>query len=167
MAFRESASRFWWNLLASCNRPVRLEEMAIAFAIAKHGESKLDVLVAVDIFSSVGQIVGDYVSASFVIFWLGGSFGRHPIPRALWIQISWLGVSFPAGAGSRDARRHDHEISCSTTPLLSRIASAWMEYPACLILFYVACSFGVLINLETAEFAVARASLGMRPVWLV
>lgn len=142
------------DLLASCHRPVRLEEMAYRFRNRQHGESKLDILVAVEYLQLLlDKFVGDYVSASFVIFSLVGASGVVLYLAALWIQISWLNVSF------RTAQIVATLAAMTTNFLLNnaityrdRRLRGWNILRG-LVLFYVACSFGVLINLETAEFA--------------
>lgn len=142
------------DLLASCHRPVRLEEMAYRFRNRQHGESKLDILVAVEYLQLLlDKFIGDYVSASFVIFGLVGASGVVLYLAALWIQLSWLGVSF------REAQIVATVAAMTTNFLLNnaityrdRRLRGWNILRG-LILFYIACSFGVLINLETAEFA--------------
>jgi dolichol-phosphate mannosyltransferase len=142
------------DLLASCQRPVRLEEMAYRFRNRQHGESKLDILVAVEYLQLLlDKFVGNYVSASFVIFGLVGASGVVLYLAALWIQLSWLGVSF------RQAQVTATLAAMTTNFLLNnaityrdRRLRGWNILRG-LILFYIACSFGVLINLETAEFA--------------
>jgi dolichol-phosphate mannosyltransferase len=142
------------DLLASCHRPVRLEEMAYRFRTRQHGESKLDILVAVEYLQLLlDKFVGDYVSASFVIFGLVGATGVVLYLAVLWLQLSWLGVSF------RDAQVVATLAAMTTNFLLNnaityrdRRLRGWNILRG-LILFYSACSFGVLINLKTAEFA--------------
>jgi dolichol-phosphate mannosyltransferase len=142
------------DLLASCHRPVRLEEMAYRFRTRQHGESKLDILVAVEYLQLLlDKFVGDYVSASFVIFGLVGATGVVLYLAVLWLQLSWLGVSF------RDAQVVATLAAMTTNFLLNnaityrdRRLRGWNILRG-LILFYIACSFGVLINLKTAEFA--------------
>jgi dolichol-phosphate mannosyltransferase len=142
------------DLLASCHRPVRLEEMAYRFRNRQHGESKLDILVAVEYLQLLlDKFVGDYVSASFVIFGLVGASGVVLYLAALWMQLSWRGVSF------RQAQVIATLAAMTTNFLLNnaityrdRRLRGWSILRG-LILFYIACSFGVLINLETAEFA--------------
>lgn len=142
------------DLLASCQRPVRLEEMAYRFRNRQHGESKLDILVAVEYLQLLlDKFVGNYVSASFVIFGLVGASGVVLYLAVLWMQLSWLGVSF------RHAQVVATVAAMTTNFLLNnaityrdRRLRGWNILRG-LILFYIACSFGVLINLETAEFA--------------
>ena len=142
------------DLLASCHRPVRLEEMAYRFRNRQHGESKLDILVAVEYLQLLlDKFVGNYVSASFVIFGLVGASGVVLYLAVLWMQLSWLGVSF------RNAQVVATVAAMTTNFLLNnaityrdRRLRGWNILRG-LILFYIACSFGVLINLETAEFA--------------
>lgn len=142
------------DLLASCHRHVRLEEMPYRFRNRQHGESKLDILVGVEYLQLLlDKFIGDYVSPSFVLFGLVGASGVVLYLALLWIQLSWLGVSF------RQAQIVATLAAMTTNFLLNnaityrdRRLRGWNILRG-LILFYVACSFGVLINLETAEFA--------------
>jgi dolichol-phosphate mannosyltransferase len=142
------------DLLASCHRPVRLEEMPYRFRNRQHGESKLDILVGVEYLQLLlDKFIGDYVSPSFVLFGLVGASGVVLYLALLWIQLSWMGVSF------REAQVVATLATMTTNFLLNnaityrdRRLRGWNILRG-LILFYVACSFGVLINLETAEFA--------------
>jgi len=142
------------DLLASCQRPVRLEEVPYRFRTRQHGESKLDILVGVEYLQLLlDKFIGDYVSPSFVLFSLVGASGVVLYLAVLWLQLSWLGVSF------RQAQVVATLASMTTNFLLNnaityrdRRLRGWNILHG-LFLFYVACSFGVLINIETAEFA--------------
>lgn len=142
------------DLLSSCHRPVRLEEMAYRFRNRQHGESKLDILVAVEYLQLLlDKFIGDYVSPSFILFGLVGASGVVLYLAVLWVQLSWLGVTF------RQAQVVATLAAMTTNFLLNnaityrdRRLRGWNILRG-LILFYIACSFGVLINLKTAEFA--------------
>jgi dolichol-phosphate mannosyltransferase len=142
------------DLLASCQRRVRLEEVPYRFRSRQHGESKLDILVGVEYLQLLlDKFIGDYVSPSFILFGLVGASGVLLYLAVLWVQLSWLGVSF------RQAQVIATLAAMTTNFLLNnaityrdRRLRGWNILRG-LFLFYVACSFGVLINLETAEFA--------------
>jgi dolichol-phosphate mannosyltransferase len=141
------------DLLASCHRQVRLEEMPYRFRNRQHGESKLDILVGVEYLQLLlDKFVGDYVSPSFVLFGLVGASGVLLYLAVLWMQLSWLGVSFrQAQVVSTLAAMTTNFLLNNAITYRDRRLRGWNILRG-LILFYVACSFGVLINLETAEF---------------
>jgi len=142
------------DLLASCQRPVRLEEVPYRFRNRQHGVSKLDILVGVEYLQLLlDKFIGDYVSPTFVLFGLVGASGVLLYLAVLWIQLSWLGVPF------RQAQGVATVAAMTTNFLLNNVITyrdrrlhGWNILRG-LILFYVACSFGVLINVQTAEFA--------------
>jgi dolichol-phosphate mannosyltransferase len=142
------------DLLASCHRPVRLEEMAYRFRNRQHGESKLDILVGVEYLQLLlDKFVGDYVSPSFVLFGLVGASGVLLYLAVLWMQLSWLGASFLQAqvVATLTAMTVNFLLNNAIT-YRDRRLRGWNILRG-LILFYIACSFGVLINLETADFA--------------
>ena len=142
------------DLLASCHRPVRLEEVPYRFRNRQHGESKLDILVGVEYLQLLlDKFIGDYVSPSFVLFSLVGASGVVLYLAVLWIQLTWLGISFrPAQVVATLAAMTVNFLLNNAITYRDRRLRGWNILRG-LILFYVACSFGVLINLETAEFA--------------
>jgi dolichol-phosphate mannosyltransferase len=71
----------------------------------------------------------------------------------LWIQLTWLGISFrPAQVVATLAAMTVNFLLNNAITYRDRRLRGWNILRG-LILFYVACSFGLLINLETAEFA--------------
>ncbi|HEY6987942.1 MAG TPA: glycosyltransferase family 2 protein [Bryobacteraceae bacterium] len=142
------------DLLASCRRPVRLEEVPYRFRNRQHGESKLDILVGVEYLQLLlDKFIGDYVSPSFVLFSLVGALGVVLYLAVLWIQLSWIGVPFLQAqvVATLTAMTVNFLLNNAIT-YRDRRLRGWNILRG-LILFYVACSFGVLINLKTAEFA--------------
>jgi dolichol-phosphate mannosyltransferase len=142
------------DLLASCQRPVRLEETPYTFRNRQRGESKLDILVGVEYFQLLlDKFIGNLVSPSFVLFGMVGAFGVLLYLVVLSVQLSWFGVSF------RGAQVTATLAAMTINFLLNNIITyrdrrlrGWNILRG-LLLFYVACSFGVVINLQTAEFA--------------
>lgn len=64
------------DILASARRPVRFKEVGYTFRSRIHGESKLDLLVALEYFELLlDKLLRDLLPARFVIFCLIGSIG--------------------------------------------------------------------------------------------
>lgn len=74
------------DIVASSNRPVRLIEIPYRFRNRLHGESKLDVLVAIEYLQLLlDKTVGDYFPPKYILFSLVGSLGA-----VLYIVLFWL-----------------------------------------------------------------------------
>jgi dolichol-phosphate mannosyltransferase len=88
-----------------------------------------------------------------VIFGLVGASGVVLYLAVLWMQLSWLGVSFrQAQVVATIAAMTTNFLLNNAITYRDRRLRGWSILRG-LILFYIACSFGVLINLKTAEFA--------------
>jgi len=147
------------DLLASSQRPVKLGEVPYRFRTRLYGESKLDVLVAVEYLQLLlDKSIGDFIPPSFVLFALVGCAGVVLHVSLLWIQLFWFRVTFGYAQvfATLVAMVANFLLNNSVTYRDQRLRG-WQILQG-LILFCLACSVGLLINFKVAEFASAAGA---------
>jgi dolichol-phosphate mannosyltransferase len=163
------------DLVVSARRPVKLAEVPYRFRPRLHGQSKLDIVVAVEYLALVAdKLVGDYVPPSYVIFGCAGSvgilahltfvqlllfIGGTTLPRAQLISsVIVIAINFLLNNQFtfRSARLHGKQLALG------------------MLLFYVACSIGLFLNLRVLDtltalsvpwYLAAAAGLAVGSVW--
>jgi dolichol-phosphate mannosyltransferase len=142
------------DLLASSERPVRLKEVPYRFRNRTRGESKLDILVGVEYFQLLlDKAVGDFIPPAYILFALVGCAGIALHLLTLWIVL----FAFHEGFGH--AQVFATVVAMTANFLLNnaityrdRRLRRW-DLVQGLVMFYLACSIGVLINYRLAELA--------------
>jgi len=145
------------DMLATSRRRVKVGEMGYTFRPRQRGESKLDFLAGLEYLELIlDKITGNWIPTSYVVFGLigvGGVFVHLLILRFLLVAA---GVPFLQGQAiaSVIAMTINFVLNNRLTFRSFRLRGAgmWMG----LALFYLACSIGLLINLEIAEFLRAQ-----------
>lgn len=142
------------DLLASCERPVRLAEVPYEFRDRKSGDSKLDILVAVEYFQLLlDKFIGNFVPPSFVLFSIVGAVGAILYLTILDFSLFWLNSSFfNAQIGASLFAMTTNFLLNNTITYRDRRLTGWGILRG-LLLFYLACSIGLVINLKTADLA--------------
>jgi dolichol-phosphate mannosyltransferase len=140
------------DILASSPTPPRVAEVPYRFRNRQAGESKLDVNVELEyLFLIVDKIVGRYLPARFVVFLSVGTLG-------LLIHLSILGIfhlfdaaAFAIGqvAATLCAMMFNFFLNNLVTFRDRRLKG--MALLRGIVVFYAACSIGVLINLSFAH----------------
>jgi dolichol-phosphate mannosyltransferase len=140
------------DILASSPTPPRVAEVPYRFRNRLAGESKLDVNVELEyLFLIVDKMVGRYLPARFVVFVAVGSLG-------LLIHLSILGIFhlFDAAAFSTgqmvatlSAMMFNFFLNNLVTFRDRRLKGIALLRG--IVVFYAACSMGVLINLSFAH----------------
>ena len=147
------------DLLSSATRPVKFAEVPYTFRNRVHGESKLDITVAIEYLQLiVDRLVGNFVPPSFVLFSLVGGVGVLVHLTLLWISLT------PFHAAFSTAQTLATLGAMSVNFLLNNLITyrdrrlrGWAILRG-LITFYLGCSVGVLINLKLAETAQASGA---------
>jgi dolichol-phosphate mannosyltransferase len=141
------------DLLASSERPVRLKEIPYHFRERVYGESKLDTLVGIEYLELLlDKALGAFIPPSFVLFTLVGSVGLALHLSALWLLMVFVHLTF--GYAQVIATL----VAMTANFLLNNVITyrdrrlrGWRVLEG-LVLFYIACSVGVLINVRIADF---------------
>lgn len=141
------------DLLASADPPARVKEIPYTFRKRLRGESKLDVLVAVEYLQLLlDKAIGDFIPPSFVLFSLVGCAGAIIHVLLLWIQFHLLHEGFLHAQviATMFAMTANFLLNNVITYRAQRLRG-WRLLEG-LLVFYLACSIGVLINIRLAEF---------------
>jgi dolichol-phosphate mannosyltransferase len=83
------------DLLASSPRPLRIRELPFEFRSRRHGESKLDMLVAWEYFALLAdKLFGHIVPIRFALFASIGVIGLAVHMSTLWTGLNFLALEF-------------------------------------------------------------------------
>jgi dolichol-phosphate mannosyltransferase len=142
------------DLLASSPRPPRITELPYSFRERRHGESKLDAMVAWEYGMLLAdKLVGRFIPVRFALFALVGGLGLLVHLASLWIVFDVLGLAFAAAQAIatmvamtsnfvlnnqftyRDQRLHGHALLRG------------------LVVFYLICGVGAVANIGVASYA--------------
>jgi dolichol-phosphate mannosyltransferase len=142
------------DLVASSRRRVRIGEVPYHFRDRLHGESKLDVLVAVEYLQLIAdKLFGGVIPPRFVLFALVGGSGVVLHLTILYAMLRGFGLAF--GVSQLIAT----VIVMTSNFFLNNILT-WRDHRlkgaamlTGLLAFYLACSIGALLNLQVATFA--------------
>jgi dolichol-phosphate mannosyltransferase len=139
------------DLVASSRRPVRVAEVGYQFRNRTRGESKLDILVGVEYFQLLAdKLVGRFIPVGYIMFAAIGTLG-------LIVNLSLVGILILAGMEFLRALTVSSLAVIGLNFLLnnmltfrsSRLRGTRMITG--LIAFYVACSIGLVANVQFAE----------------
>jgi dolichol-phosphate mannosyltransferase len=163
------------DLVVSARRPVRLGEVPFKFRQRLAGESKLDILVSIEYLELLAdKLVGNFVPASYVIFGLAGSIG------VLWHLSLVRLLRVVEGMDLARAQL----LSSGLVIGINFVMNNWMTFRRArlsgwnfvkgMLIFYVACSVGLFLNLNVLEYLTslafpwylsAAAGLAVGSVW--
>ena len=141
-----------FDLMASAPRPLRVAEVPYVFRNREHGESKLDLSVGIEYLQLVlEKSVGRYVPAAFILFAMVGSVGVVFYAITLWMLFSVFNRGFGLSqiAAASVAITINFLLNNLITYCKQRL-SGWRLLRG-LVLFYLACSIGLLVNWKIAE----------------
>jgi dolichol-phosphate mannosyltransferase len=168
--FRDTAGRLTGtgfkillDILASSEAPPRLGEVPYRFRTRQAGESKLDVNVQLEyLFLIVDKVIGSYVPTRFVLFVLVGSLG-------VLVHLSVLAAVYLAHPEHFALAQAIATFAAMTFNFLLNNVVTFRDrrlrgtkLATGLLLFYLACSLGALINVSFASMLL-RAGI----VWYV
>jgi dolichol-phosphate mannosyltransferase len=145
------------DIIASSRRPSAWPRSATVFSHAANGESKLDLLVGLEL----GQLLldkhfGDYLPTTFVLFGMVGTFGVFANFFLVRIQMNF-GMKIHGRSAHRELPRGLREL-CVNNSLTFRSRrlrgrSFWLG----LTVFYLACGFAVTAGLYIADHLIRSA----------
>jgi dolichol-phosphate mannosyltransferase len=143
------------DLVSSSKRPIRLGEVPYRFRQRVNGESKLDILVAVEYLQLLlDKLVGDIIPPRYVIFGLVGGIGAaiHLSILFLLLKVDHHGFAFSQTIAAITVMTLNFFLNNGITYRDQRLKGRAIVFG--LASFYLACSVGALINLRVALFAV-------------
>lgn len=168
--FRDTAGRLTGkgfkillDILASSETPPKLGEVAYRFRTRQSGESKLDANVQFEyLYLIVDKVIGSYVPTRFVLYVLVGFLGVlvHLAVLAPFYLAYRNHFALAQATATFAAMTFNFMLNNVVTFRDRRLRGIKLIWG--LLLFYVACSLGALINVSFASFLV-RAGV----VWYV
>jgi dolichol-phosphate mannosyltransferase len=141
------------DIVASSPRPVRVAELPYVFQSRKHGESKLDVNVAVEyMYLVVDKLAGGWVPIRFLLFCLVGLGGAAVYLATIWLLYRRLHLSYSVALLASIAVAMVGNFTINNVFTYSdRRRRGWRFFTG-LLLFCAACSVGGLCNFALAKF---------------
>ena len=140
------------DLIASARRPVRLTEVGYTFRNRVHGTSKLDILVGLEYFQLLlDKMIGGWIPVSYLIFSLVGLVGLVTNLLLIYALMQVLPISFTMSqaVGSVIVIAINFVLNNRLTFRSARLKGA-LAFQG-LLLFYIACSVGLVFNLTAAK----------------
>ena len=139
------------DLLATSSRPVRIGEIGYTFRPRREGSSKLDTLAILEFLELLlDKKLGRWLPVSYLIFGLVGSFGVL-MNLALTQLFLLLGESFhQALLGATSLVIALNFFLNNSLTFRARRLKGWRMLTG-LMVFYLACSVGLVMNLFLAE----------------
>jgi len=141
------------DLLASSRRPLRVRELPFEFRKRRHGESKLDVLVAWEYGMLLAdKLFGHVVPVRFALFALIGGFGLFVHMTVLWIGLKLITATFVAAqtAATATAMTSNFFLNNLFTYHDQRLRG-WRLIRG-LLSFYMICGIGAFANVGIAAY---------------
>ena len=141
------------DIMVTARTPVRYREIPYVMRERQHGQSKLDATVVMDFFALlVDKLIGRLLPARFVLFVLVGLSG-------VLVHLLSLGVLHKVfEAGFIHAQLVSTYLAMTSNFILNNLVTyremrlrGW-QFIRGLLSFYLACSFGAIINIALADF---------------
>jgi dolichol-phosphate mannosyltransferase len=142
------------DLIASSPRPLRVRELPFEFRKRRHGESKLDVLVAWEYGMLLAdKLFGHVVPVRFALFALIGGLGLFVHMAVLWISFTLVALSFVAAqtVATVTAMTSNFFLNNLFT-YRDRRLRGWQLVRG-LLSFYLICGVGAVANVGIAAYA--------------
>jgi dolichol-phosphate mannosyltransferase len=142
------------DLLASSPGPLRVQELPYMFRARRHGESKLDTLIAWEFgLLLADKLFGKFIPARFALFGLIGGLGLLVHLATLWIAFDRLGVQFSAAQiiATVMAMTSNFFLNNQFTYRDQRLHGLALLHG--LGIFYLICVVGAVANVGIASYA--------------
>ena len=145
------------DILASSPRPVRIKELPYTFRQRRHGESKLDTLVAWEFMMLIAdKSIGHLVPVRFALFALIGGLGLVVHLAVLWTSFEVVAAPFASAqtAAAVVAMTSNFFLNNLFTYRDKRL-QGWRLLRG-LVSFYLICAVGAVANVGIATYAFAE-----------
>jgi dolichol-phosphate mannosyltransferase len=145
------------DILASTRQPVRVKEVPYIFSLRRHGESKLDSLVALEYVTLLlDKLIGRWVPVRFVMFAAIGSMG-------ILLHMAVLAACLDLGLPFMEAQTGATAVAIGVNFFLNNALTYWDKrlkgagtVLVGLLSFYAVCSIGAVANVGIAHFLFVR-----------
>jgi dolichol-phosphate mannosyltransferase len=145
------------DILASAPQPVRIKELPYTFRQRRHGESKLDTLVAWEFMMLIAdKSIGHLIPVRFALFALIGGLGLVVHLAVLWTSLKIANAPFATAqtAAAVVAMTSNFFLNNLFTYRDKRL-KGWRLLGG-LTSFYLICAVGAVANVGIATFAFAE-----------
>jgi dolichol-phosphate mannosyltransferase len=142
------------DLIASSPRPLRVRELPFEFRKRRHGESKIDVLVAWEYGMLLAdKLFGHIVPVRFALFALVGGLGLFVHMAVLWVGFTLAALSFVTAqaAATITAMTSNFFLNNLFTYRDQRLRGS--QVIRGLLSFYLICGVGAVANVGIAVYA--------------
>lgn len=141
------------DILASTRQPVRVKEVPYIFSLRRHGDSKLDSLVALEYVTLLlDKLIGRWVPVRFVMFAAIGSMG-------ILLHMVVLAACLDLGLPFMEAQTSATAVAIGANFFLNNALTYWdkrLKGARAVLLgllsFYAVCSIGAVANVGIANF---------------
>jgi len=140
------------DLVASSRRPVRFAEVAYTFRNRHHGESKLDVVVGLEFLELLlDKMIRGWIPVSYLIFSMVGALGLvlNVVIVYVFLRLGSASFEVSQAAAALVVIALNFFINNRLTFRSTRLRGVRMWHG--LLLFYLACSVGLVFNLAAAH----------------
>jgi len=140
------------DLVASAERPVRFEEIGYTFRNRIHGESKLDITVGIEFLELLlDKKVGRFIPVNYLMFAGVGSVGVL-LHLAIMTVLLGGGLSFPTAQVISSSIVIGFNFILNNLITFRSARLRGIPFIRSFLVFYVACSIGLVTNVELAGF---------------
>jgi dolichol-phosphate mannosyltransferase len=139
------------DLVASAERPVRFEEVGYTFRNRIHGESKLDITVGIEFIELlVDKKFGRFVPINYLMFACVGALGVV-LHLTIMTVLLWLGLSFSGSQVISSSIVIGFNFILNNLVTFRSARLRGLRFLGSFLIFYVACSIGLVTNVELAR----------------
>jgi dolichol-phosphate mannosyltransferase len=140
------------DLMASSPRPLRVRELPFEFRKRRHGQSKLDVLVAWEYgILLADKLIGHIVPVRFALFALIGGFGLFVHMAVLWTGLTLVATFAAAQTAATMAAMTVNFFLNNTFTYRDQRLRGWQLIRG-LLSFYLICGIGAVANIGIAAY---------------
>jgi dolichol-phosphate mannosyltransferase len=141
------------DLLISAPRPLRCTEVSYSFRNRHSGVSKLDTAVLWE-FALVllSKFLGNWIPVRFLMFLIVGGLGVAVHLAVLGISLFGLQASFSTSQAAAVAAAMTSNFFLNNLFTYRDLRLRGWQLIYGLVMFYVGCSLGAIVNLATAEY---------------
>lgn len=145
------------DLLASSPEPLRVVELPYVFRQRRHGESKLDTLVAWEYGMLLAdKLVGRVVPVRFMLFTLVGGTGLAVNLAVLWLCLGLFGLGFAVSQSIATVAAMTSNFTLNNQFTYRDLRLRGAALVRGLVIFYLICGLGAVANVGAASWVFAE-----------
>jgi dolichol-phosphate mannosyltransferase len=141
------------DIFASSPQPLTFKELAFTFRERRHGESKLDTLIALEYLQLLlDKLVGHIVPVRFILFGAIGGLGLGVHLAALAVSLKLLGFAFAAAQGTATVAAMTFNFLLNNVLTYRDRRLRGRRLLSGLLSFYAVCGIGAVANVGIAAY---------------